>query len=78
VLRCPKKGGKEGKEEIKTKEGVVYGVVFLLLHAGPAGIVEGDGDSRHASSLFGRLGQCMIPVNLGEIPHPITGDGVVK
>jgi hypothetical protein len=58
---------------------VVYGVVSLLLLAGPIGHA-GDGDVRHPWVLFvtASLEQHALPVNLDGAPHPATGVGEVK
>jgi hypothetical protein len=68
------KGGKEGEKSRKRKkDGMVYGVIPLLLFADPLGRA-GDGDVRHPGSYLS-LEQRALSVNLDEAPHPATGVG---
>jgi hypothetical protein len=71
-----KKIKKEREEREKQKEGVVYGVVPLLLLAGP--LVVRARETSIISGSCSLLEQRASPVNPDETPHPATGVGGVK
>jgi hypothetical protein len=71
------RGEKEGKEEReKQKDGVVYGLVPLLLLAAPL-VVQGMETCIIPRSCLS-LEQRAFPVNPDKAPHPMTEVGGVK
>jgi hypothetical protein len=68
------KGEKEERE--KQKNGMVYGVVPLILLAGPL-VVRGM-EMCVIPGSYSSLEQCALSVNPDEAPHPVTGVGGVK